>query len=97
MQTDFERGHTAVSALWGAVGLGLLVAGLLRDSRGLRLGGLALFGISLAKLFLYDLSALSSVTRAFSFLAVGALLLAGGFFLQKLSRRLDQAPPASSL
>ena len=89
-QTDFERGHTAVSALWGAVGLGLLVAGLLRDSRALRLGGLALFGISLAKLFLYDLSTLSSVTRAFSFLAVGAILLAGGFFLQKLSRRLDQ-------
>jgi uncharacterized membrane protein len=96
VQTDFERGHTAVSALWGAVGLGLLVAGLLRDSRGLRLGGLALFGISLAKLFLYDLSALSSVTRAFSFLAVGGLLLAGGFVLQKLSRRLDQAPPASA-
>ena len=96
VQTDFERGHTVVSALWGAVGLGLLVAGLLRDSRGLRLGGLALFGISLAKLFLYDLSALSSVTRAFSFLAVGALLLTGGFFLQKLSRRLDQAPPASA-
>jgi uncharacterized membrane protein len=97
VQTDFERGHTAVSALWGAVGLGLLVAGLLRDSRGLRLGGLALFGISLAKLFLYDLSALSSVTRAFSFLAVGALLLAGGFFLQKLSRRLEESSssPAS--
>ena len=97
VQTDFERGHTAVSALWGAVGLGLLVAGLLRDSRALRLGGLALFGISLAKLFLYDLSALSSITRAFSFLAVGALLLAGGFFLQRLSRRLEetQTPPAS--
>jgi Predicted membrane protein (DUF2339) len=98
VQTDFERGHTAVSALWGAVGLALLVAGLLRDSRALRLGGLALFGVSLTKLFLYDLSTLSSVTRAFSFLAVGALLLAGGFFLQKLSRRLEetQSPPASS-
>jgi uncharacterized membrane protein len=93
VQTDFERGHTAVSALWGAVGLGLLVAGLLRDSRMLRLGGLALFGISLAKLFLYDLSTLSSITRAFSFLAVGALLLAGGFFLQRLSRRLEDAQP----
>ena len=89
MQTDFERGHTAVSALWGLIGLGLLIAGLLRRTQALRLGGLALFGISLAKLFLYDLSTLSSITRAFSFIAVGALLLTGGFFLQRLGSRLD--------
>jgi len=41
------------------------------------------FGFALAKLFLYDLNALSSVTRAVSFLAVGAFMLAGGFFLQR--------------
>ena len=87
--TDFQRGHTAVTAFWGLIGLGLLVAGLLRRTPALRLGGLALFGLGLAKLFLYDLSALSSVTRALSFLAVGAFMLAGGFFLQKLSARLD--------
>jgi uncharacterized membrane protein len=99
VQTDFERGHTAVSAFWGAIGLGLLVAGLMRRSRSLRLGGLALFGVSLAKLFLYDLSTLSSITRAFSFLAVGGLLLAGGFFLQRLDSRLDERPdpPAPAL
>jgi hypothetical protein len=92
VQTDFERGHTGVSALWGAIGLALLLAGLLRRSRPLRLGGLALFGVSLAKLFLYDLSALSSITRALSFLAVGGLLLAGGFFLQRLDSRTDEPP-----
>jgi Predicted membrane protein (DUF2339) len=91
VQTDFERGHTAVSALWGAIGLGLLLTGLLRRARALRLGGLALFGISLAKLFLYDLSTLSSVTRAFSFIAVGALPLTGGFFLQRLGSRFDES------
>ena len=47
--------------------------------------GLALFGLSLAKIFLFDLSALSSVARALSFIAVGGLVLAGGFFLQKLT------------
>jgi uncharacterized membrane protein len=83
--TSFQRGHTAVSALWGGVGLALLVAGLKRGSRSLRLGGLALFGASLAKLFLYDLANLSSVARALSFLAVGAVLLVGGFFYQRLT------------
>jgi uncharacterized membrane protein len=63
----------------------LLYAGLRRRRLPLRIGGLVLFGVSLGKLFLYDLSQLSSVTRALSFLAVGALLLLAGFFTQKLS------------
>ena len=88
VETDFERGHTAVSALWALVGLGLLVIGLLRGSAAIRYGGLALFGLSLAKIFLYDLAELSSVARAFSFIFVGGLLLAGGFFLQRLSDRI---------
>jgi hypothetical protein len=88
VETDFERGHTAVSGLWALIGLALLVLGLLRGSAALRYGGLALFGLSLAKIFLYDLAELSSVARAFSFIFVGGLLLAGGFFLQRLSDRL---------
>jgi uncharacterized membrane protein len=94
IQTDFERGHTAVSGLWALVGLALLVVGLLRGSTAIRYGGLALFGLSLAKIFLYDLASLSSVARAFSFILVGGLLLAGGFFLQRLSDRLG--PPRAS-
>ena len=85
IESDFERGHVGVSVVWALIGLALLVAGLLRDSSLLRYGGLALFGLSLAKIFLFDLSALSSVARALSFIAVGGLVLAGGFFLQKLT------------
>jgi uncharacterized membrane protein len=32
----------------------------------------------------YDLAFLSSVARAFSFIAVGALFLVGGFFNQRM-------------
>ncbi|MFL5929229.1 MAG: DUF2339 domain-containing protein [Gaiellaceae bacterium] len=80
----FQRGHTAVSAVWAIVGLVLLVLGLKR-SRALQIGGFALFGISLAKLFVYDLAFLSSIARAFSFVAVGMLILVGGFFYQRLA------------
>jgi uncharacterized membrane protein len=90
LETDFQRGHTAVSALWGGLGLALLYAGLTRGRGALRLGGFALFGVSLGKLFLYDLAQLSSVTRALSFLAVGGVLLLGGFFYQRLSSQLDE-------
>ena len=89
VEADFERGHTVVSAVWASVGLVGLVAGLLRGSSVLRLGGLGLFGVSLAKIFLYDLSELSSVARAVSFILVGAAILAGGAALQRLSARLD--------
>jgi uncharacterized membrane protein len=85
LHTDFQRGHTAVSALWGFLGLALLYTGLQRRRTALRVGGLVLFGVSLGKLFLYDLSQLSSVTRALSFLAVGAVLLLAGFFTQRLT------------
>lgn len=83
--TEFQRGHTAVSALWGVVAFAALVAGLRRGLRVLRLAALGLFALALGKLFLYDLSTLSSVTRALSFLAVGAVLLLAGFFYQRLS------------
>jgi uncharacterized membrane protein len=84
IDTAFQRGHTAVSAVWAVVGLALLILGL-RRSRALKVGGFALFGISLAKLFLYDLANLSSVTRAFSFVVVGILIMVGGFFYQRMA------------
>ncbi len=84
LHTEFQRGQTAVSAFWGLLGLVLLYAGLKWHRRPLRIAGLACFPISLAKIFLYDLPSLSSVTRALSFLAVGAVLLLGGFFYQRL-------------
>jgi hypothetical protein len=92
LDTEFQRGHTAVSAFWGAVGLAALYLGLRRESTKLRLAGFALFAISLVKIFLYDLSRLDSVTRALSFLAVGAVLLLGGFFYQRLSAERQARP-----
>ena len=94
--TNFQSGHTVVSALWGALGLALLYVGLRRSSAGLRVGGLVLFGVSLAKLFVYDLSRLSSITRALSFLAVGAVLLLGGFLYQRLGTRPENGSAASA-
>ena len=84
----FDRGHTAVTALWALVALTLLSVGLVRASRSLRLAGLALFAAALAKIFTYDLAGLSSLARALSFLAVGALLLVAAFFYERLSERL---------
>jgi uncharacterized membrane protein len=81
----FQRGQTAVSSFWAVVGLALLSIGLRKDLRNVRIGGLALFGIALAKIFLYDLSALSAMARALSFLGVGLVLLFAAFLYQRVS------------
>lgn len=90
VDTDFQRGHTVVSAFWGLLALLSLYVGLKRRRGVLRVGGFILFAISLGKIFLYDLPSLSSVQRALSFLAVGAVLLLGGFFYQRLSAQFDE-------
>jgi len=82
----FQRGETMVSALWALVALVILAAGLVRGVREIRWAGLGLLAVALAKLFLFDLSKLSSLTRAASFLAVGITLLVGGFLVQRLAR-----------
>jgi uncharacterized membrane protein len=87
LHAQFQRGETMVSALWALVALALLAAGLTRGLREVRYAGLALLALSLAKLFLFDLAKLSSLTRAASFLAVGLALLAGGFLVQRLAER----------
>jgi hypothetical protein len=85
VHTQFQRGHTAVSAVWAVVGAATLYLGLRLARRPLQIAGFALFGLAVAKLFVYDLAFLSSVARAFSFLAVGAMLLAAGFTYQRFA------------
>ena len=68
----------------------LLYAGLRRRRHDVRVGGFVVFGLIVAKVFLYDLRNLDSVARALSFLAVGALLLVAGYFYQRLTGQLDE-------
>jgi uncharacterized membrane protein len=86
---ELEPGQTPqvlLSAFWAIVGLSGIVAGLLRDVRLLRLGGLALLGLAAAKVFAYDLSELESIYRALSFIALGLLLLGGAFAYQRIRK-----------
>ncbi len=82
-----QQGQALLSALWALVGLGALVVGLVRDLRALRLAGLALLATAVAKVFLFDLSSLTSVYRVASFIALGLLLLCGAFAWQRIRPR----------
>ena len=82
-----QQGQALLSSLWALAGVAALVAGLVRDSRALRLGALALLTVTVAKVFVYDLAALTSLYRVGSCIALGLLLLAGAFAWQRIRPR----------
>ena len=84
----------AVSVLWTAFATGLLAAGLGLRSRGLFYAGYALFAVTSAKVVLWDLATLETLYRMLSFLALGALLLAGAYLNLRFRQRLLPEPAA---
>jgi uncharacterized membrane protein len=78
-----EIGQAWLSAFWAATGLGAVVWGMRRKSPKIRLSGLALLTVAIAKVWTYDLAELEELARALSFVALGLLLLAGAFAYQR--------------
>lgn len=86
--------QVTLSACWALVGLAGVVLGLRHRVAAVRVGGLCLLYAALAKLALFDLRELDSLSRAASFVLVGALALGGAFAYQRLQTRMR--PEASA-
>ncbi|MYC31478.1 MAG: DUF2339 domain-containing protein [Chloroflexi bacterium] len=78
----------SLSGLWTVYAAVLIVLGIWKQQRWLRLGGLVLLAIPVLKLFLYDSFELDQGYRVAAFIGLGALLLAGGFLYQRYSRAI---------
>jgi uncharacterized membrane protein len=79
-----QQGQVLLSAMWSVLGLAALVTGLRRKLDLVRTAGLALLMLSVVKVFVYDLSTLTSIYRVISFIVLGLLLLAGAFAYQRM-------------
>ncbi len=77
----------AYSAVWLLLGVVLLVIGVRANSFVIRAASGILIALSVAKVFLLDMSALEGVLRAFSFMGLGAVLIGIGLFYQRLLTR----------
>jgi Predicted membrane protein (DUF2339) len=84
-----QQGQVLLSTGWSLVGLAGLIFGLRRNLSWVRNAALGFLLVTVAKVFLYDLSTLTSLYRVVSFVALGLLLLAGAFAYQRL-----RPPPA---
>jgi uncharacterized membrane protein len=72
-----------VSILWGVFALGLILPGIWKQVRGLRLAGLGLFAVVVWKVFFIDLAHLDQFYRIIAFIVLGLVVLSGSFVYLK--------------
>lgn len=72
--------QTGYSILWTLLAMALMLVAHRRHARPLWSGGAALLGLTVAKLFLVDLSNRGGSERIVAFIAVGVLMLVVGYF-----------------
>jgi uncharacterized membrane protein len=82
--------QSTLSIYWALLGLGGMVLGTRRASRGVWMAGAALMGVVVAKLFVIDLGSTGTVARIVSFLGVGVMLLVVGYFSPVPPKQPDQ-------
>jgi uncharacterized membrane protein len=68
------------SAAWLLTGIGLLVMGIMRQSRMIRIASLVMMILTVGKVFLYDASELEGLYRVFSFFGLGLCLMGLSYF-----------------
>ena len=72
-----------LSILWGVYALLLIALGIYKKKKYLRIGAIAVFGITLLKLFFYDISHLDTIAKTIVFISLGTLLLIISFLYNK--------------
>ncbi len=72
------------SAVWLLFGVALLAAGIALRSLPLRIASAAAVVLTVLKVFLIDMSDLTGIYRALSFLGLGVVLIGIGWFYQLL-------------
>lgn len=79
-----------LSLFWLLYGIILIGIGIIKRSKILRIGGLAVLMISILKLFFYDLWSLGTLYRIISSISLGVVLLSISFVYQKYRDKLKE-------
>ncbi|MDP3930198.1 MAG: DUF2339 domain-containing protein [Bacteroidota bacterium] len=84
VQMKQSMNKTAFPILWGLLAFVLLSFGIKRAYKPLRISALALIGITILKLFLYDIKNVSEGGKIAAFILLGLVLLVISFTYQKI-------------
>jgi hypothetical protein len=81
---ELENGkQLSISLVWLVYAIALMAAGLVRHARTVRVAALGLAVLAVAKIFLYDLSFLTTPYRIGSFIGLGVVLMLVSFLYQR--------------
>jgi len=80
---SIESYGLGLSILWGSYSLQLVSLGIWKSKQELRIMGISLFAVTLAKLFVYDIADLGTIAKTIVFISLGVLLLIISFLYNK--------------
>jgi uncharacterized membrane protein len=100
LRTIYDAEQYTYSAVWLVFGVVLLLAGFVLGSKPARLASAAVIALTIAKVFLVDMSGLTGVYRALSFIGLGIVLVGIGWLYQRLlfpvaAKPASEPPPAT--
>lgn len=81
----------AISLVWTAFSVGLMVLGFRYRVHRLRMVSIWLFGFTLAKVFLVDISNVNTPYRIMSFIILGLMLIAMSYLYHRYKDRIQEA------
>lgn len=73
----------SLSIFWGIYSIALIVVGIWKKQKHFRIAAIALFGVTLLKLFFFDISDLSTISKTIVFVSLGVFLLIISFLYNK--------------
>lgn len=85
-ETLGQTHRTGYAILWGVYAFALMFLGLRNKSKHLRIIAITVFGITLFKLFIFDLAGLGEGGKIAAFISLGILLLIISFMYQRLKK-----------
>jgi hypothetical protein len=80
-----------ISGLWACFAAALMIIGFVYNAYGVRKTSIALFLITLIKVFLFDMDNMSTPWRILSFMVLGVILIAVSFYYHKFKDKLIAA------
>lgn len=91
-QMGLSAVHSAIqmtlSVVWTLYAIALVVVGFIAKKRPFRLMSIAIFGVTILKVFLFDLANLQTIYRIVSFIGVGGLLVVVSYLYQRYRDRI---------
>lgn len=78
-----------LSIFWGVYSLILVILGIWKRKKHLRVGGITLFGMTLFKLLMYDLAHLDTISKTIVLVSLGVLLLIISFLYNKYTLKIS--------